>query len=90
MEHERPRTIDSVPEKEANELTKRLRHHPDLAGCGISVYAYVNKSGTRALHVAVDFPKGERYDLRYKAETDIKLLERNAVKRIKSHWLGSS
>lgn len=93
MEDQPVRRIASVPEAEANELAKRLRHRKELHGCGISVYAYVPKSGVPALHVAVDFPPGEgiegdRYDIRYKAETDVKILERNAVKRILSKWAG--
>lgn len=87
-DHHHVRRIQRVPEAEANELTRRLRHNKELSGCGISVSAYVNKTGVPALHVAVDFPEGDRYDIRYKAETPVHQLERNAVKRILSTWAG--
>ena len=80
-----------IPEKEATALLKKLRHSKALAGLAISVYAYVNKKGTRALHVAVDKPIADgadwdRLDLHYKADTDLPVLHRNAVKRIVSHF----
>lgn len=84
------RPIVQMPEKEANELVKRLRHTKALKGVGLSVYAYVNERGTRALHVAADHSTGDgsydRYDIRYKADTDIDKLEKNAVKRIRTQF----
>jgi len=88
MEDQPVRPTVQVPEREATELAKRLRHA--LSGVGLSVYGYVNEKGIRALHVAVDYrdsdAKVHRYDIRYKADTDVVLLERNAVKRITSHF----
>jgi hypothetical protein len=68
-----------------------LRHDKTLSGVGLSVYAYVNKKGIRALHVAADNPDKSnednlRYDLNYKADTDMILLHRNASKRIRSQF----
>lgn len=82
-----------IPEQEAIQLTRSLRHHPELVGFGISVYAYISQDGTRALHVAVDrSDRGgsyNRYDLRYKADTDMTRLVTNAVKRIKAKFDGA-
>lgn len=88
MNEEPVRPVVRVPEQEATELAKRLRHA--LRGVGLSVYGYVNEKGVRALHVAVDYRDSggltHRYDIRYKADTEISLLERNAMKRITSHF----
>lgn len=90
MKEESIRPQVKVPEAEANELTRRLRHTKELQGVGLSVYAYISKEGHRALHVAVDKKLGSgnylSYDLRYKADTDIEKLERNAVKRIRAQF----
>lgn len=80
-----------APEKEATALVKKLRHNKILKGLGISVYAYVNKKGIRALHVAADKPKDDgadwdRFDLHYKADTDLAVLDKNATKRICAHF----
>ena len=91
-EQEPARQLVEVPEREATELAKRLRHTKALSGVGLSVYAYVSKDGVRALHVAADNPDESnddnvRYDIRYKADTDIDKLERNAVKRIRAQFV---
>lgn len=82
-----------IPEKEATELAKRLRHSDALRKVSLSVYAYVSKSGARALHVAVDWPVGntgkwETMDIRYKADhpKGVDALYKNAVKRIVAHF----
>lgn len=82
-----------APEKEATALVRELRHNPQLKNLrlGISVLAYVNKKGIRALHVQVDkpLPDGtdwDRFDLHYKADTDLAILDKNAVKRILAHF----
>lgn len=80
-----------IPELEANALVRKLRHDRSLVGYGISVRAYVNKKGTRALHVQVDKPidggsNWDRFDLHYKADTDTATLFKNAVKRISAHF----
>lgn len=88
-EQEPVREQVQIPEAEANELVKRLRHSK-LVGVGLSVYAYVSKNGTRALHVAADLATGngdyQRYDIQYKADTDMDKLERNALKRIRTEF----
>lgn len=88
MEDQPVRPKVQVPEREATQLAARLRHH--LEGVGLSVYGYVNRDGIRALHVAVDHRDEDkvthRYDIRYKADTDVGILERNALKRIRSHF----
>lgn len=90
MEQEPARPIVKVPEAEANELAKRLRHTKELSGVGLSVYAYVNRAGVRALHVAADCKvegKMKSYDIRYKADTDMDKLERNAKKRLSAEFV---
>jgi hypothetical protein len=79
-----------VPEREANILVKELRHHRELAGLGVSVYAFVTKTGNPALHIAADHSLGngeyDRYDLYYKAHTETAVMVKNAVKRIKAKF----
>lgn len=80
-----------IPEKEATALLKKLRHTKALSGLAISVYAYVNKKGTRALHVAVDRPLADgadwdRFDIHYKADTELPVLAKNAVKKITGYF----
>lgn len=79
-----------LPEKEANALTKELRHHRELVGLGLSVYAYISKQGVRALHVAVDRStfagNYDSYNLYYRADTELTKLVKNAVKRIRAHY----
>lgn len=76
-----------IPEKEATELAKRLRH--SLKGVALSVYAYISKKGLRALHVAVDCEvKGvtKSYDIHYKADSDMTKMARNAINRITAEF----
>lgn len=90
MNEEQPKVQVQIPEKEANELASALRHTKALKGVGLSVYAYVSRSGTRALHVAADKDLGngnyQRYDIQYKADKDISLIARNAIKRIRAEF----
>lgn len=85
LEQQPVRPIVQIPEREATELAKRLRHSPELVGVALSVYGYIAKTGVRALHVAVDYDH-KNYDLRYKADTEIEKLERNAIKRIRAQF----
>lgn len=85
MDAQPVRPVVQIPEREANELAKRLRHAKELQGVALSVYGYISETGTRALHVAVDHEE-DRYDIRYKADTEIEKLERNAIKRIRAQF----
>lgn len=91
MEPDSERQQVQIPEKEANELAKRLRHDNSLKGVGLSVYAYVSDKGIRALHVACDksLPGGkyESFDIRYKADTEVDKLAKNAIKRIRAQFV---
>jgi predicted secreted protein len=87
------KVIVKVPEQEATELAKKLRHSDALSKVSLSVYAYITKSGTRALHVAIDRAVGrtgkyESWDIRYKADhpKGVDGLYTNAVKRIVAHF----
>jgi len=87
------KVIVQIPEKEATELAKRLRHSDALSKVSLSVYGYVTKSGVRALHVAIDRAVGrtgkyETWDIRYKADhpKGVEGLYKNAVKRIVAHF----
>jgi hypothetical protein len=86
---DQPKVQVKLPEAEANELTKRLRHTKALSGVGLSVYAMVTRSGIRALHLAADCKvdgKMKSYDVKYKADTDMAKIERNAVKRLSAEF----
>lgn len=87
------KVIVQIPEKEATDLASKLRHSDALRKVSLSVYAYVTKSGVRALHVAIDHPIGntgkwKSWDIRYKADhpQGVEGLYKNAVKRIVAHF----
>lgn len=91
MLEDEPTVRVTVPEAEATALAAKLRNSDALRGVGLSVYAYISKSGKRALHVAVDWRVGrtdkyKSYDLRYNADVPTDQLYKNAVKRIVAHF----
>ena len=88
---EEPKVRVVVPEAEATALAAKLRNSDALRGVALSVYAYITKSGKRALHVAVDWRVGrtdkyKSYDIRYDADNETDKLYKNAVKRIVAHF----
>ena len=91
---EEPRRINNqvkIPEKEATDLNRILRSRNELRAYPLSVTDYVNRSGVRALHIAVDNPTGvngeyDRMDLRYKADLEMTQIVRNAVKKITARF----
>lgn len=90
MDESGERVTVVVPEKEATDLARVLRHRSELNGLGLSCYGFINKKGIRAIHVAVDGPDGvARYDIYYKADAVAKSPERaaaNASRKILAHF----